>query len=68
MDDVKSILVKNGIKRSRYFDIKFFDRESSVIGEDGGYDNFFLNYEEFFIEDDFSEDIFFTEEEREFVF
>lgn len=67
VDDVKSILVKNGTRRSRHFDIKFLDREPSVIGEDGGYDNLFLDHEEPPADEDSVEDISFTDEEREFV-
>jgi hypothetical protein len=65
--DVKSILVKNGEIRRKGLDIKFLEREPSVIGDDGGYDNLFLDHEEPPAEEDSGEDISFTEEEREFV-
>lgn len=65
--DVKSILVRNGEIQHKGLDIKFLDKEPSVIGEDGGYDNLFLDHEEPPAEEDSNEDISFTEEEREFV-
>lgn len=64
---VKSILVKSGETRKKSLDIKFLEREPSVIGDDGGYDNLFLDHEEPPAEEDSGEDISFTEEEREFV-
>ncbi|XP_061191072.1 uncharacterized protein LOC133199246 [Saccostrea echinata] len=67
INNVRSILVKNGEIRRKTFDIKFLEREPSVIGEDGGYDNLFLDNEELPLEEDSGEDISFTEEEREFV-
>ncbi|XP_062588289.1 uncharacterized protein LOC134249955 [Saccostrea cucullata] len=63
---LRSILVKNSEIRRKTFNIEFVEREPSVIGDDGGYDNLLLS-EELPLDEDSWDDISSTEEEHECV-